>query len=1165
MKHIQKFLLSIVFFLLCLGQSFAQMVGDCVFLKGKYVEVGVAPNGGYGTPLPAPANYHPFLGGTTFTFYDPAAASSTTSGNFLGFVADYGRDGWTVGTPPFWGDYYLPGDPQEGWAIQIAGAESDAYIPSYQTTGTTGYTGGLAGTNLTYINSGGISKGIWKGTDGALSIRQTTVLDTNKLFFTVNVVLTNIGATPLTNVYYIRTVDPDNKETRGGGADFTTSNTITYQLPNPGNKVLVSATGTDASFADNAYLGLGTKDCRAKCMIFDGGLSPTYGLDAMWAGTTPYYMSLGYNYVSDVGIALDYNIGTIPPGDSTELTYAYILNAAYIDSALDATTPAFFVNTLPFNSGDSINLCDYHFDTLLISMGSGGFYNWHWSPDTLIADTSAISNVVNLGSITSALTYSLTGVNVAGGCDTVHFYLTLYHDTFLVILQNPDTTICQGQSVQTRVEGSSALGYSWTPATGVSNTTIQNPILTPTVTTSYTVTATSSLGCNAIARYFTVFVYDPVAVSEDSPYVKTCVGIGVPFHSTLSGSTTLPMSYTWSPPVYLDNSTISNPTVTPLVAGDITYTVTVYPTFNPSCFSTDTVHVHTVPNDFVLNNVDTPICLGNFVQGSITGSPEFSYLWIPPTGVSNTTIRNPTLTPTGTTTYIATANYAHCPEMYHSFTIEVDTLAPMLSYLDTICLGMHDTFSVAVAGPDTGSNYYHYQWGTSPDISNDTIPNPVITPGGVGTNVYTVNIHPHALGCAVTDVVTIYVLPNSISVSPIDTAICFGQVVQVVGTGNSNFTYQWIPTAGIASYTSISPLITPDTSALYTVTASFHRCPDMYATLNLNVQPNPSVYIGGNRFLCEYDTLHLNASVSPAWYGSYIYTWTPAANLDNNTTSTVVFSGLNTANLHLVVTTSAGCTSNDSALITVIPGNFATILPDTDFCPHDSMMLVPVSSVPGVTYHWYPAYYLSDSLGSNPVIKPISTQTYTIVATADGCKDTITFTATVHPAAVLIIPDSVTITPGESYSIEPSTNCTNFAWFPPAGLNATTISNPVARPDISTEYYVTATTDWGCITRDSITINIDGSSSIAMPNAFTPGNGVNNEFKVIMKGITSLNHFRIYNRWGNLLFETTSLDQGWDGTYKGQPQPFGVYVYEIEAVSTSGAILNKVGNITLLR
>ena len=656
----------------------------------------------------------------------------------------------------------------------------------------------------------------------------------------------------------------------------------------------------------------------------------------------------------------------------------------------------------------------------------------------------------------------------------------------------------------------------------------------------------------------------PPVVTVDSALVKTCVGVPVLLHATsVPGGTSY--NYTWTPPTDLSSSTVWDPTVTPSAPGNITYTVTVYPTFNPSCFSTDTVHVHTVPNDFVLNNVDTPICLGNFVQGSITGSPEFSYLWIPPTGVSNTTIRNPTLTPTGTTTYIATANYAHCPEMYHSFTIEVDTLAPMLSYLDTICLGMHDTFSVAVAGPDTGSNYYHYQWGTSPDISNDTIPNPVITPGGVGTNVYTVNIHPHALGCAVTDVVTIYVLPNSISVSPIDTAICFGQVVQVVGTGNSNFTYQWIPTAGIASYTSISPLITPDTSALYTVTASFHRCPDMYATLNLNVQPNPSVYIGGNRFLCEYDTLHLNASVSPAWYGSYIYTWTPAANLDNNTTSTVVFSGLNTANLHLVVTTSAGCTSNDSALITVIPGNFATILPDTDFCPHDSMMLVPVSSVPGVTYHWYPAYYLSDSLGSNPVIKPISTQTYTIVATADGCKDTITFTATVHPAAVLIIPDSVTITPGESYSIEPSTNCTNFAWFPPAGLNATTISNPVARPDISTEYYVTATTDWGCITRDSITINIDGSSSIAMPNAFTPGNGVNNEFKVIMKGITSLNHFRIYNRWGNLLFETTSLDQGWDGTYKGQPQPFGVYVYEIEAVSTSGAILNKVGNITLLR
>jgi len=107
--------------LLLSGVAYGQLVGDNVFLQGAYVEVGVAPNGAFGTTKPTPAGYHPRLAGTTFTFWDPLAASATTSGNFLGFVADYGADGWTVGTPPYFGDFFLPGDPQEGWAISVGG------------------------------------------------------------------------------------------------------------------------------------------------------------------------------------------------------------------------------------------------------------------------------------------------------------------------------------------------------------------------------------------------------------------------------------------------------------------------------------------------------------------------------------------------------------------------------------------------------------------------------------------------------------------------------------------------------------------------------------------------------------------------------------------------------------------------------------------------------------------------------------------------------------------------------------------------------------------------------------------------------------------------------------------------------------------------------------
>jgi gliding motility-associated-like protein len=76
---------------------------------------------------------------------------------------------------------------------------------------------------------------------------------------------------------------------------------------------------------------------------------------------------------------------------------------------------------------------------------------------------------------------------------------------------------------------------------------------------------------------------------------------------------------------------------------------------------------------------------------------------------------------------------------------------------------------------------------------------------------------------------------------------------------------------------------------------------------------------------------------------------------------------------------------------------------------------------------------------------------------------------------------------------------------------------------------------------------------------------VNNEFKIIKRGIANLNYFRIFNRWGNMVFETTNIDEGWDGTYKGVPQNIGVFVYQVQAVTQSGKIFTKQGNVTLLR
>ncbi|NDC40942.1 MAG: gliding motility-associated C-terminal domain-containing protein [Chitinophagia bacterium] len=98
-----------------------------------------------------------------------------------------------------------------------------------------------------------------------------------------------------------------------------------------------------------------------------------------------------------------------------------------------------------------------------------------------------------------------------------------------------------------------------------------------------------------------------------------------------------------------------------------------------------------------------------------------------------------------------------------------------------------------------------------------------------------------------------------------------------------------------------------------------------------------------------------------------------------------------------------------------------------------------------------------------------------------------------------------------------------------------------------------------------IYINVEHESVIAVPNAFTPGSNLNSTFHIYLRGAANLNHFRIYNRWGNLVFETKDILQGWDGMYNGTPQPFGVYVYDIEAVTNTGKLVQRHGNVTLIR
>jgi len=336
-------------------------------------------------------------------------------------------------------------------------------------------------------------------------------------------------------------------------------------------------------------------------------------------------------------------------------------------------------------------------------------------------------------------------------------------------------------------------------------------------------------------------------------------------------------------------------------------------------------------------------------------------------------------------------------------------------------------------------------------------------------------------------------------------------------------------------------------------------------SFHVEVEPVPVVDIGPDRIICSYDTIQLYGSVVPANYANYTFDWTPGDGLSDSTIKNPIFSGDNPqTELTLKVTTPLGCTGSDAMTVNVFMGDFLQVSPtDTGACPPANIQL---ASSGATSYSWSPDYGLSDANIANPVATPATSTDYTLIGTkaysSHICYDTGYVSVHVYPSAVVNLPDSVQIWTGETYQMDPQGNCLYFQWFPPSGLSGTDISNPVASPTVRTRYFVTATTENGCMLKDSIDVLVNTETAIDVPNAFSPGSG---DFKVVKRGQANLQYFRVFNRWGNKVFETSNIENGWDGTYNGKPQPTGVYIYTVEATTITGVPFKKSGNVTLLR
>jgi PKD repeat protein len=595
------------------------------------------------------------------------------------------------------------------------------------------------------------------------------------------------------------------------------------------------------------------------------------------------------------------------------------------------------VNSVPTaNAGTDATICNGASTVLTATGGT----SYSWSPTTGLSSTTTASTTAS-PSITTTYTVTVT----ASGCSATDAVMVTVNPT-PTANAGTDVTICNGTS--TTLSASGGTSYSWTPAAGLSSTTINNPVASPSSTTSYTVTVTSGSCSSTDAVLVTV---TPLPSANAGSDVSVCSGASTTLSA--SGGT----SYSWSPATGLSSTTISNPVASP--AGTTTYTVTVT---NAGCSATDAVVV-TVNSSLTANaGSDVSICSGS--SASLNASGGASYSWSPSTGLSSSTVANPVAGPSVTTTYTVTVTSGSCSAT-DAVVVTVNALPTA-----TISASGPTTFCPGDSVILTASTGASYLWSTTATSSAIT----VSSSGNYYVTVTDLN------GCSATSaVVSVTVHPSfTATINPGGpTTFCQGGSVSLTASSGSD--YLW-------SNGDTTQITTAAVSGTYSVTVSdIYGCAASAASITVTVNPNPpapGISAGGNTNICIGDTVTLTSSPANS------YLWSTGATSDSINVSTAGTYSVIAYNAFGCGTSSSGTTVNVDVPLADFSGS-----PLLVFTPTATVNFTSTTSgVPPYTYSWNFGDAGTSGLSTpNHTYGFIGYQTVSLTVTdSAGCSNTVT-------------------------------------------------------------------------------------------------------------------------------------------------------------------------------
>jgi gliding motility-associated-like protein len=339
------------------------------------------------------------------------------------------------------------------------------------------------------------------------------------------------------------------------------------------------------------------------------------------------------------------------------------------------------------------------------------------------------------------------------------------------------------------------------------------------------------------------------------------------------------------------------------------------------------------------------------------------------------------------------------------------------------------------------------------------------------------------------------------------------------------------------------------------------------------VHPVPLADAGAEARVCQGAAVSLDGSGTQ---GASSWSWSPA-DLVSNPSAAVTTAVLTGGDVMFYLNAANGfCASVDSVQVRMIEELGLVPGPDAEICRDGS---VPLSAqvngtVPGISWIWTPAADLSDPTSLNPVATPSGDAAYTITATCGTLEEAATiFVDILEPPTVEASADTTLLILGSTVQLVAEGSGGNGAlelwWAQNPDLSCTDCPNPLVTPQQDGWYLVNVVDEAGCADVDSIFLRVFTDclgDDFELGKAFTPnGDGANDKMEYRSETIGVLEQFRVWNRWGELVFETNDRTEFWDGTFRGKPMDPAVFAFTIQGVCINGENFLRTGDITLIR